>query len=76
MKRISTLLLAVLIISTGTYGQSYSRTDLGIKSAVDSIAIEIQFYSPSVVRVLKWPEGKTFTKESSFGYSDTSKDNL
>ena len=26
--------------------------------------MEIQFYSPSIVRILKWPEGKTFTKES------------
>jgi alpha-D-xyloside xylohydrolase len=64
MKRINTLLFAVLIISTGSYGQTYSRTDLGIKYAVDSIAIEIQFYSPTIVRVLKWPEGKTFIKES------------
>ncbi len=64
MKRINTLLFAVLIISTGSYGQSYSRTDLGIKSAVDTIGIEIQFFSPSIVRVLKWPEGKTYIKES------------
>ena len=64
MKRFNTLLFAVLIISTGGYGQSYSRTDLGIKSAVDTIGIEIQFFSPSIVRVLKWPEGKTFNKES------------
>ena len=26
--------------------------------------IEIQFYSPSMVRVLKSPEGTTFTKQS------------
>ena len=64
MKRINTLLFAVLIISTGSYGQSYSRTDLGIKLTVDTIGIEIQFFSPSIVRVLKWPEGKTFVKES------------
>ena len=64
MKRINTLLFAVLIISTGSYGQSYSRTDLGIISAVDTIGIEIQFFSPSIVRVLKWPEGRTYLKES------------
>ncbi len=64
MKRINTLLFAVLLISTGSYGQSYSRTELGIKSAIDTIGIEIQFFSPSIVRVLKWPEGKTFNKES------------
>ncbi len=64
MKRINTLLFAVLIISTGSYGQSYSRTDLGIKSTVNNIGIEIQFFSPSIVRVLKWPEGRTYVKES------------
>ncbi len=64
MKRFNTLLFLALLISTGIYGQSYSRTDLGIKSTIDTIGIEIQFYSPSIVRVLKWPEGKTFNKES------------
>jgi alpha-D-xyloside xylohydrolase len=64
MKRINTLLFAVLTISTCSYGQSYSRTDLGIKSTVDTIGIEIQFFSPSIVRVLKWPEGRTYVKES------------
>jgi len=64
MKRINTLLFAVLIIGTVSYGQSYTRTDLGIKSAVDTIGIEIQFYGPSTVRIIKWPKGRTYVKES------------
>ena len=64
MKRFITLLFIISIIGTGSNGQSYSRTDLGIRSAVDDIGIEIQFFSPSIVRVLKWPEGKNFNKES------------
>jgi alpha-D-xyloside xylohydrolase len=64
MKRFNILLFVALIISTGSFGQSYSRTDLGIKSVVDTIGIEIQFFSPSIVRVLKWPEGRTYVKES------------
>ncbi len=44
--------------------QSYMKTELGIKSVINSVEIEIQFYSPSMVRILKWPEGKTFKKES------------
>ena len=44
--------------------QSYLKTDLGAKSAVDSISVEIQFFSPSIVRVLKWPEGKEPIKNS------------
>jgi alpha-D-xyloside xylohydrolase len=64
MKRINAFLLAFLVLTAGSYGQSYSRTGLGIRSATDSIGIEIQFFSPSIVRVLKWPEGSTFNKES------------
>jgi len=44
--------------------QPYQKTELGIKSVINSVGIEIQFYTPSMVRVLKWPEGKTFEKES------------
>jgi alpha-D-xyloside xylohydrolase len=64
MKRYLILLLIVSIVYTGSYGQSYSRTDLGIRAAVDNIGIEIRFFNPSTVRVLKWPEGRTFSKES------------
>ena len=64
MKCFYTLLLLVLTISINSHAQSYQRTDLGIKSTINTVAIEIQFYGPSTVRVLKWPEGETFTKES------------
>ncbi len=44
--------------------QSYMKTELGIKSTIEAIDVEIQFYNPSTVRVLKSPEGKTFDKNS------------
>lgn len=44
--------------------QSYKRTDLGVKSKINSINVEIQFYSPSIVRVIKFPESTTLTKKS------------
>jgi alpha-D-xyloside xylohydrolase len=64
MKRLFTLLFLVFTISANSNSQSYQKTELGIKSVINSIGVEIQFYNPSMVRVLKWPEGKTFTKES------------
>jgi len=64
MKRCLILLILVLTICSNSYGQSYSKTDLGIRTAVDGIGIEIQFFSPTIVRVLKWPEGTTYSKES------------
>ncbi|MFZ2286966.1 MAG: TIM-barrel domain-containing protein [Bacteroidales bacterium] len=64
MKRYLILLFIASTVCRGSYGQSYSRTDLGVRAAVDEIGIEIQFFSPSTVRVLKWPEGRAFSKES------------
>ncbi len=46
------------------YSQSYQKTDLGIKSTINATNVEIQFYSPSIVRIQKWPDGKNFKKES------------
>jgi alpha-D-xyloside xylohydrolase len=44
--------------------QSYQKTTSGVKASVNGIAIELQFYSPEIVRVIKVPDGKIFTKES------------
>jgi len=64
MKRCLVLLILVSTVCPISSGQSYSRTDLGIKTAIDGIGIEIQFYSPSIVRIIKWPERNSFSKES------------
>lgn len=58
------LLLTALSISNSSNAQSYQKTDLGIKAMINSTAIEIQYYSPSTVRVVKSPDGRPFTKES------------
>ena len=62
-KLLITILFALVMVGS-IEAQTYQKTDLGIKSIINSIEVEIHFYSPSTVRVLKWPEGKTFTKES------------
>ncbi len=58
------LLFLVLAGSLTSRGQSYQKTDAGIKTAIKSVAVEVQFYDPSTVRVLKWPQGDTFDKKS------------
>lgn len=63
MKNIKLLVLLLIAVITGQ-AQSYEKNDLGIKLNVNSTTIEIQVYSPSIIRVLKSPEGKTFKKES------------
>ncbi len=64
MKKINLILLLLLALASTGYAQSYTKTDLGIKAKINSTDVEIQFYEPSIVRVLKSPVGKTFTKES------------
>jgi len=64
MKKHFIIISLVFILVLNGKAQSYQKTDLGAKSIINSLEIEIQFYSPSVVRVLKWPEGKAFKKES------------
>ena len=64
MKHLFTSLLLVFMIAESIIAQSYQKTELGIKSVINSVGVEVQFYNPSMVRILKWPEGKIFKKES------------
>jgi len=57
-------LLCCLIVSTQLLAQSFQKTNSGIKSTVQSMQVEIQFYSPTIVRVLKSPAGIAVEKVS------------
>jgi alpha-D-xyloside xylohydrolase len=63
-KKLLTVILFTFVLISSSKSQTYQKTDLGIKSIINSIEVEIQFYSPSTLRVIKTPEGKTFKKES------------
>jgi len=62
--RVLAMVFVVLATSVISQGQSYQKTDTGIKTVINSVGVEIQFFSPSTVRILKWPEGEVFNKES------------
>jgi alpha-D-xyloside xylohydrolase len=64
MRKINLMLSLLLVLSIGIQAQSYQKTDLGVKTKINSTDVEIQFYGPTTVRVLKSPVGKAFTKES------------
>jgi alpha-D-xyloside xylohydrolase len=64
MNKINLMLLVLMIFAIYGQAQTYQKTDWGIKAIINSTDVEIQFYSPSIVRVLKYPEGEMFTKES------------
>jgi alpha-D-xyloside xylohydrolase len=64
MKRAFAVLFIILAVITHGSAQSYLKTDIGIKTSIEDTDYEIQFFSPSIVRVLKSPEESCFTKES------------
>ncbi|SFD88301.1 glycoside hydrolase family 31 protein [Thermophagus xiamenensis] len=64
MKRAFAVLFIILAVVTHGSAQSYLKTDIGIKTSIEDTDYEIQFFSPSIVRVLKSPEKSCFTKES------------
>lgn len=68
MKRVVKFLFLIaiaLLVSLGTVNAStYEKTDLGIKIGTQTMNVEIQFYSPTIVRVLKTPQGIQNGKKS------------
>ena len=53
-----------VLMSGGISAQTYQKTDYGVKTVINYKNIEIYFYNPSTVRVLKYPQGKSYSKKS------------
>lgn len=64
MKLKKKLLLLLLLCSTTIMAQDYQRTATGLKATVNSVDVEVQFYDPSTVRIIKSPKDWKYTKES------------
>ena len=65
MRRPTYFLVALLFLAgSNSEAQNFQKTNYGIKSTINSIEVEIQFYNPSTVRILKSPQGKTYSKTS------------
>jgi len=63
MKKLLSLSL-FLFSAVPLIAQSYQKTSLGIKTRIQQMDVELQFYSPDVVRLIKSPQGVSFKKES------------
>lgn len=46
------------------FAQNYQKTSSGIKTTVNAVDIEVQFFAPAVARVIKSPEGVAYEKQS------------
>ncbi len=55
-------LLSLFIV--GCASKNYEKTDIGLKTSMDSTTVEIQFFSPDIVRVLKYPKDSVIDKKS------------
>ena len=63
--KISSMLVAAAFLSTlPVEAQTFRQTKQGITGTTQGMDIEIQFVSPEIVRVVKAPEGRSFTKKS------------
>ena len=63
--KISSMLVAAAFLSTlPVEAQTFRQTKQGITGTTQGMDIEIQFISPEIVRVVKAPEGRSFTKKS------------
>ncbi len=64
MRQLISILLTALCLTVNVKAQSYQKTDWGIKTSIHSNDIEIQFYAPSIVRIIKSPKDRPFVKKS------------
>ncbi len=62
MKNLLILFLLVWVLSSCS--NVYIKTDSGVKVETDSLEVELQFYDPSIVRVIKHVKGSGYEKES------------
>ena len=64
IKKLFIPILFALFFFESSKAQTFRKTDWGINATTDSLTIDIQFYSPSIVRIVKSPKDRSFTKES------------
>jgi len=63
IKNIKVLLIFFFLVPN-VWSQKFEKTELGIRAVIRTVNVELQVYSPSVVRILKSPIGTTFEKNS------------
>jgi alpha-D-xyloside xylohydrolase len=58
------LLLVLLFATAASHAQTWQKTNGGIKTTINNVDVEIQFYTASTVRIIKSPAGTSFNKKS------------
>lgn len=63
-RRTTALFFSLSLMVTTMHGQTYQQIANGVKVQIGCLDVDLQFYSPSIVRVMKSPEGEKMTKKS------------
>lgn len=63
-RRIFVTFAIVCLMAVTSTAQTYKETNSGTKAEINALNVEVQFYSPSIVRILKYPQGTVCTKQS------------
>ncbi len=63
---IKTSIITIIMVSgmVDVNAQSYQKTDSGLKFSADNINVEVKFYGENTIRIIKYPAGRSFVKNS------------
>ncbi len=63
---IKTSIITVIMFSgiVNINAQSYQKTDSGLKFSADHMIVEVKLYGENTIRVIKYPAGRSFVKNS------------
>ncbi len=64
---IKALIITIVVLSgmeQNANAQSYKKTDAGLSFSTADMNVEVKFYGPHTVRIIKYPSGKSFVKNS------------
>ena len=65
MKKVFYLILLLTLCQVGQINaHKFEKTSLGGIYEVNGVDIEVQFYTPSIVRIIKAPKGRAYEKKS------------
>jgi len=62
--KIKAIVVTVVILSGNIIAQSYQKTDSGLKFSTDNLNVEVKLYGENMIRIIKYPAGKSFIKNS------------
>ncbi|UQB68902.1 TIM-barrel domain-containing protein [Epilithonimonas zeae] len=62
--KIKALIITVVIVSGNIVAQSYQKTDSGLMFSNDNMNVEVKLYGENTIRIIKYPAGKSFVKNS------------